>query len=140
MKLIITIMTIVAFTMANVGCCAFRSSTQVLTVTANPKEAVVIINGIKYHPPVQVPVKRNQPAIIQCECDGFEPQMRIIDTHWNGTAVLDTLGFIFVFFPAGIGLLTPGAHSLDYTTVQMDLYHPYVPPAPVEPVKPTNRR
>jgi hypothetical protein len=114
------------------GCSAFRSSTQIMTVTTNPQNAMLTINGIKYHPPVQVPVKRDQPAIIQCEAAGFEPQLRVIETHLNGTGALDVVGFLFFLFP-GVGLLTPGAHSLDETTVNMDLSHPYVAPnrAPV---------
>jgi hypothetical protein len=114
------------------GCSAFRSSTQVMTLTTNPQDAMLTINGIKYHPPVQVPVKRDQPAIIQCEAAGFEPQLRVIGTHLNGTGALDVVGFLFFLFP-GVGLLTPGAHSLDETTVNMDLSHPYVAPtsAPV---------
>jgi hypothetical protein len=90
---------------------------------------MLTINGIKYHPPVQVPVKRDQPAIIQCEAAGFEPQLRVIETHLNGTGALDVAGFLLFLFP-GVGLLTPGAHSLDETTVNIDLYHPYVAPNP----------
>ena len=118
-----------------VGCSAFRPPTQILTVTALPTNAVVTINGVRYHPPVQIPVKRDQPAIIQCEAEGCESQLRIVDSHLNGTAFLDTVGFLFFLFP-GIGLVTPGSHSLEYTTVQMDLYHPYVPPAPTKPIGP----
>ena len=53
------------------GCSAFRSPTQVLTVTTMPPDAVLTINGIKYHPPAQIPIRRDQPAVIQCEAEGF---------------------------------------------------------------------
>jgi hypothetical protein len=111
------------------GCSAFRSSTQIMTVTTNPQNAMLTINGIKYHPPAQVPVRRDLPVYIQCESEGFEPQQRIIENHLNGTGFLDVVGFVLVLFP-GIGLCAPGAHSLDETTVNMDLYHPYVAPKP----------
>jgi hypothetical protein len=133
MRLIITILTIAAITMANIGCSAFRPPKEVLTITANPKDAIVFVNGIKYHPPIQVPVKRDQAVFVQCEYAGLDPQTRIIESHLNGTAFLDAVGFILFLVP-GFGLLTPGSHSLDYTTVNMDLYHPYVPPAPVKPI------
>lgn len=108
------------------GCCAFRSRTQVITVTTNPADADLQINGIHYRSPAQVPVQRDIPVVLQCSREGFEPQQRIIQTHLNGTAFLDGVGFFFFLWP-GIGLLTPGSHSLDQTTVSIDLSQPYVP-------------
>ena len=120
---------------ACVGCSAFRPPTQILTVTTVPTNAVLTINGIKYNPPVKMPVKRDKPVIIECEATGFTPQVRTVDSNLNFTAFLDTVGFLFVLFP-GLGLASPGSHSLDYTTVQMDLTHPYVAPTPTPPIHP----
>lgn len=107
------------------GCSVFRSATQTLTVTTVPTNAVLVINGVKYQPPVKIPVRRDRPVIIQCEAPGLEPQLRTIDTHLNGTAFLDFMGLLFFLVP-GIGLATPGSHSLEYTAVHLDLFHPYV--------------
>jgi hypothetical protein len=137
MKTITSILLAAVIAASNFGCCAFAPRTQTIGVTTNPADAELTINGIHYHSPAQVPVPRDMPVVMMCSKDGFETQQRVINTHLNGLAFLDTVGLIFFLVP-GVGLLTPGSHSLDETAISIDLYHPYVPPVikPVEKIGP----
>lgn len=112
---------IAVITTANFGCSAFKSSTQQMNITCNPTDAVLIVNGQRYHSPAQINVKRNRDVSIQCYKDGFEPYQRTIGNHFSTTGVLDTIGTVCFLFP-GIGLFTAGAWDLDETDVQIDLY------------------
>lgn len=80
-----------------------------------------MVNGQRYTPPAQVKVRRDRDVSIQCYKDGYTPYMRTIGNHMNGTGTLDVVGTVLFLVP-GIGLLTPGAYSLDETEIGISLY------------------
>lgn len=102
------------------GCSAFRSSTEMISVSCNPSDSVLTINGQRYTSPAQVAVKRNRNVSINCYKDGFVPYQKTVGSHFNVTGGLDAVGTALFLLPA-IGLFTPGAWSLDETDVAINL-------------------
>lgn len=128
----------VAVMLAATGCSAFRPMHQTVNIVVFPEDATLMVNGKKYQPPAQISVMRDQQVAIQCFKEGYAPYNHTISTHLNGSAALDIVGTIFFIFPI-IGLIAPGAHSLDQTDVNITLYERgHEPPAtvPTEADKP----
>ena len=118
------------------GCSAFRPMNQTVNIVAWPEDSALTVNGKSYHPPTQISVRRDQQVAIQCFKDGYVPYNHTIGTHLSGSAALDIVGTIFFLFPI-IGLIAPGAHSLDQTDVNITLYlRGTQPPPEVAPEKP----
>jgi len=103
------------------GCSAFRTSQQVLNIGCSEPDAAIMVNRIRYTPPVQVSVKRNRDVSIQAYKEGFIPFQQTISHHLNGTGALDAVGTLFFIIPC-IGLFCPGAWSLDETDIYITLY------------------
>ncbi len=114
------IATAAALLAASTSCSAFRSSTQTLNITCSHPDATLTVNDKTYTPPAQVTLKRNKDVSIQCYKKGFVPYHRTVGNHLNDTGVLDIIGTCLVLVP-GIGLLTPGAWSLDETNIVITL-------------------
>ena len=110
------------------GCSMFQNPTQMVTITVNPPDAKMTVSGDPVQPPAKLEMKRNQPFMILCTKDGLEPYSRLVDTHLNVTGALDIVGCIFFLVP-GLGLATPGAHSLDETAIYMDMFNRATTPA-----------
>jgi hypothetical protein len=103
------------------ACSAFLPKTQTTDVTCSPEGAVVVVNGQRYKSPAQFEAKRNRDLSIQCRKEGYETAQRTVGHHFNATGVLDVVGTVLYLLP-GIGLLTPGAYSLDETNVNIELF------------------
>lgn len=103
------------------GCSAFRASTQIVNVSCVPQDAIVTVNGHRASMPAQISVRRDRDLSVQAHKQGHAPYQRTIGHHLNGTGALDAVGTLLVLVP-GIGLLTPGAWSLDETDVAVTLY------------------
>lgn len=67
-----------------------------------------------------VTVPRNRNVTVECRKTGYQNIPRVIGYHFNETGVLDVLGTILFLVPA-IGLATPGAWSLDETTIDIEM-------------------
>ena len=106
---------------AALGCSAFRPSTQRVTVTCTPPDAVLMINGRTCSSPAVADLKRNRYFAILCYKDGYAPYERTIKNHFNETGVLDAAGTCFFLLP-GVGLFFPGAWSLDETAITVVLF------------------
>ena len=52
---------------------------------------------------------------------GYVPYQRTIRSQLNATGILDVVGLALFVLP-GVGLLTPGAYSLDETDIIIYLY------------------
>lgn len=100
------------------SCSVFRSSTQQLNITAYPPEAKVMVNGLPVQPPAVVNVKRDRNVMIQCNQKGYYPWSYTVGYHLNTTGVLDIIGLVLILVP-GIGLLAPGAWSLDQDNINI---------------------
>jgi hypothetical protein len=113
---IITILMIALVT----GCSAFRPHSQTVNVNCTPN-GKLMVNGSFYKSPSQIEVPRNRDLTVQCHKKGYYPAQRTIGNHLNMTGALDGAGTLILLWP-GIGLLTPGAWSLDQTDVQVQLF------------------
>ncbi|HEU0265902.1 MAG TPA: hypothetical protein VFR01_09265 [Geobacterales bacterium] len=102
------------------SCSVLVPSRQTVTVTSSEPDAIVSINGIPHKPPVTYKAKRNQSLLIVAEKPGFNEYRQSIDYHMNATGILDTLGTIVILLPA-VGLMTPGAFSLDETNIAITM-------------------
>ena len=103
------------------GCSAFRPSTQTVNISCAPGDAVLMVNGQRHTPPVQVNVPRNRDLSLQAYKEGYMQYQRTIGHHLNTTGALDAVGTFLLLVP-GIGLFFPGAWSLDETDVNITLY------------------
>jgi len=104
------------------GCSAFRSSHQTLTVqVTDPPHAKVWVNRVcEGEAPVQVSVLRNKDVDVAVEKEGFHTENRTVRYHLNTTGYLDIFGAWLLIVPV-IGIMTPGHDSLDETTITMHL-------------------
>lgn len=101
------------------GCSAFRSSTEVLTVTTDQPDTQIFINGtMAGQGTAQMPVKRNQTVSVMAKKDGYITVQRSIGKSLNTTGVLDIVGGVLILLPL-FGLLAPGAYSLDETNINI---------------------
>lgn len=116
------------------GCCAFVPPKQEVTLTAQPTNAVLIVNNVRYPAPLVQKFWRDKPIYIQASAPGWETQYRTINPKVNGLAALDTVGGLLWGVPL-IGLLTHGTHNLETTELYIDLTHPYTPPPLKKPVQ-----
>ena len=102
------------------GCCVFMPHTQDVHVSCNPTDATLMINGQHFQTPATVTVPRNREVSIKCTKEGYYTYDRLVGTHMNPLAAVDLVGTLFLLFPV-IGLISPGANSLDQTVFKIDL-------------------
>ncbi len=102
------------------GCSAFRSHTQEVAFRCDQADTFVQVDGVPHRMPATLELPRDRAHLIVVERPGFRPVRTTIDRRLNGTGVLDIVGTFLWLVPA-IGLLSPGAWSLDQevVTVQM---------------------
>lgn len=102
------------------GCSLLMPSKQKVSIDCSEKDATIFVNGATYRPPAKLKVKRNAVMLIQAQKPGFEPYSRAIDFHLSATGIVDTIGAILIFVPA-VGLIAPGAWSLDETDINIHM-------------------
>lgn len=102
------------------GCSIFPSDTQKLSISSNVPNATVLVNGEVYVLPVELEMRRDKIINVTCEEPGYELYQTLIDTHISTTGWLDFAGCIVtsVFI---VGILFPGAFSLDTTDLYIEL-------------------
>jgi len=102
------------------GCSAFAPKTQTVSATCSEPDAALQVNGQMYKGSAQTDVARNKTVSIMCTKPGYFPAQKTIDHSLSGTGVADVIGTALFLVP-GIGLLTPGAWSLDETAVNIPM-------------------
>lgn len=102
------------------ACSAFKPSTQIFSVTCNPDDTKVIVNGTRFDCPAKMPVRRDKKLVVEAYRDGYEPYKETIDYHLNKTGEYDIAGTMFIIVPI-FGLLFPGAWDLDQTEMDIQL-------------------
>jgi hypothetical protein len=102
------------------GCSALRPGTEIVNIGCTEPGVTLLLNGTSHPCPTQTAAPRNRDVSIHANKPGYFPYIRTIGYHLNGTGALDAVGTLLVLVPA-IGLLTPGAWSLDETTVNITL-------------------
>ena len=103
------------------SCSALKQSTEIVSVTSDPPDAEIYINGnMVGRGTASQPVMRTENVQIMVRKGGFETEQRSIGTHMSTTAVLDIFGGLCFLVPF-IGLATPGARDLDQTNIAVTL-------------------
>jgi len=103
------------------ACSAFRSNTVPFTVTADPKDAEIYINGTAAGKgTAERAVLRDTNVQVLVRRDGCDPTSRTIGKHLSGIGVLDIIGGCLILIPF-IGLATPGAYDLDEANISVML-------------------
>jgi hypothetical protein len=104
------------------GCSCFVPSHQTISVSViEPPHAKILINGVyEGESAVQVSVIRNHTVGVIVKKEGFQTESKIVSYHLNTTGILDVVGTCLFLIPV-IGLMTSGSHSLDDTTLVMQL-------------------
>lgn len=119
MKTIRLISSMLILTIICSSCSAFRSSTQVISITTDQPDAKIYVNGsLVGQGTASAPVKRNQNVQIMAKKEGYVTTQRTIGKSLNTTGILDIVGGVLVLFPL-FGLLAPGAYSLDEENISI---------------------
>lgn len=122
MKKALNVTVCLLITMLMIGCSAFRSSTQPVNFTCEPKEGVVlVVSGKKYTCPVTIEAPRNREMSIEAYKDGYTPYTKTVSYHNNTTfTMLDIIGGCIWGVPL-LGLFTAGVKDLDETDIYVRL-------------------
>jgi hypothetical protein len=120
-NLLYKIFTVIVATSLLNACSAFKSSTQNLSVTAEPRTAEIYVNGnMAGRGTASQAVPRDQNAQVMVRNDGCDSVSRSIGKHMNTTGILDIVGGVLILVPF-IGLTTAGAYDLDETNISVTL-------------------
>jgi hypothetical protein len=103
-----------------VGCSAFKSHDQSVSISCVDQDIVLMVNGQITKCPTQLNLPRNRDFSVQANKSGCFPYNRSIGHHFNTTGTLDAIGTLLILVP-GIGLLTPGAWDLDETSLTISM-------------------
>jgi len=99
----------------------FAPSRQRISVTTSEPDAEIYINGeLTGQGSATKRVPRNQSVSIMAKKEGYHPATREVDTEISMTGMLDVIGG-FCFLLPFIGLMFPGARSLDTNNVAIIL-------------------
>lgn len=103
------------------GCSAFMGNKEKVTVMTNVSTAEIYANGqIVGQGNVEFSTARNKNVQIMVQADGYYPAYKSINTQLSTTGILDLIGIFFFVIPF-IGLLTPGAKTLEENNVALYL-------------------
>lgn len=102
------------------GCSAFIPKTQTISVNCSEQDALLQINGQPYNGSAQTEVRRNKSVAIVCEKPGYHTTQKTIDYSLSGTGVADIIGTVIFLLPV-VGLITPGAFTLDETSITVSM-------------------
>jgi hypothetical protein len=107
------------------GCSVFNHRTQTFTVTTRAPEADVYINGeLAGKSPVSRELKRNENIKLLVKKEGYLPEEKLILHHFSTSGRVDIISSCWLLFPA-LGLLSPGAWTLNETNVNVRLFQPH---------------
>jgi hypothetical protein len=103
------------------GCSVFVPSHQMMCIQSLEPHAKVWVNGAyQGEAPIQTNVMRNHSVVVVVKKEGYETLNKLVQYHLNTTGILDTIGTYLLLLPL-IGIVSPGAHSLDETTLFFQL-------------------
>ncbi|MDR0291574.1 MAG: PEGA domain-containing protein [Elusimicrobium sp.] len=113
------------------GCSCFVGTRERVTVMTNISDAAIYANGSKVgNGTANFYAKKNKNVQIMAKADGYETAYHQIEYSLSTTGILDIVGAVIFLIPL-IGLLTPGAQTLDENNVALDL-------EPIRPQAQTN--
>ncbi len=94
------------------GCSFLGPRKQSITVTGQPADAMVVVNGQQMTAPVTMEVLRNKSVNIVVSKKGYGTFTSNTGYTLSPLGVLDVAGGFFFLFPL-VGLLSPGAFELE---------------------------
>lgn len=103
------------------GCSIFNKGRQIITVTTDPPDSRLIINGIEYpaSSPQFVEVTPSREVLITAYKPYYRTRLYVVDYHLNDTGKIDAWGGMLLF-PL-IGLMTNGAWELEENNIYLKL-------------------
>jgi len=103
------------------GCSAFRSSTQIVSVTTDQPDVQIYINGnLAGQGTANAAVKRDQNVQIMAKKPGYVTIQRTIGHSLNTTGILDIIGGVLILVPL-FGLLAAGSNSIDENNLSISM-------------------
>lgn len=113
LKLIGGLMAIVFF-ISSTGCATLINGTmQEVTVTSNPSEANVSVEGLQLKTPAKVNVSRKSAHTMKFEKEGYEPKVEEIERYPSWWNLIDALWLILFFIPLLTDLGSGGFYTFD---------------------------
>jgi len=95
------------------GCSLFGSWKQTVTVSSDPPEARVILNGASIGTtPLQHEVKRRGDLFLEIQKPGYKSQYRTTSRRLSTLGILDVIGGAIFLLPF-LGLISPAAWEQD---------------------------
>lgn len=102
------------------GCSLFAPWTQTVSVNSGPSGAEVIVdNKFKGYTPCNIDVTCKG-ATITVRKDGYVSQNHTIGRSLGTCGIMDLVGTFFFIVPV-VGLIAPGAYTLDERTVNFNM-------------------
>lgn len=103
------------------GCSIFNKGRQIITVTTDPPDSRLIINGVEYpaSSPQFVEVYPSREVLITAYKPYYRTRLYVVDYHLNDTGKIDAWGGMLLF-PL-IGLMTNGAWELEENNIYLKL-------------------
>jgi len=103
------------------GCSALQGTTMRVTVDSTVPGARITINGAPAGPaPATATVARNKPLTVMAQKEGYEAAVVKVPYRLSNTGFADAVGAALCLCP-GVGLLTPGAWTLESDYVLIPL-------------------
>lgn len=103
------------------GCSIFNKGRQIISVTTDPPDTRLIVNGIEYpsSSPQFVEVTPSREVLITAYKPYYRTRLYVVDYHLNDTGKIDAWGGMLLF-PL-IGLMTNGAWELEENNIYLKL-------------------
>ena len=103
------------------GCSCFSGTKEMVTVTTNVPNSEIFANGEKVgEGKADFFAKRNKNVQLMVRAEGYSPEYRYIYNSFSTAGILDIIG-TFIFILPFVGLLTPGAHTLNENNIALEL-------------------
>ena len=94
------------------GCSIFVPHFQTVTVTGEPEDAKVTINGNSVCIPGSLVLRRDKPIFLSVVKAGYQPYTSSCGYSLSGWGVTDLIFGVILLVPL-FGLMSPGAYKLD---------------------------
>lgn len=98
------------------GCSLFAPRTETVLIDSEPQGAQVMIPGRRLTTPATITVPCDRALTIIVKMDGFHTQAQHVRRTLGKCGILDVVGAALFIVPA-VGLISPGAYTLEQHTV-----------------------
>ena len=118
---VVASMVLVTFTTYLASCSFFVSGQQIISVSSDPDNAKVVINGnFAGATPLQYSIDRKQESMISISKEGYRAANRSTSRKLSTTGILDIIGGCFLLLPF-LGLISSGAWEQEPSNIGVSL-------------------